>query len=264
MSRWFLVAFLLCAMNGANGQIYKWIDERGQTCYGDVAPPGVLVERCIVEPPPRPDPYVERRRRNVQRLIAAWEQQRCGISAGVYESIAIAKPKPEEFVRDQGEGIAVTVAVEPEVDASAGHLIQILVDGRPHGQASPDVTRYLPGVERGRHTIAARIVDADGHMILQSSPVEFHYYRETRYHASPFFVGPDVPGISPLVPPPGPARAAPNMPPPIHNYDRGSGPVQGPFRSSGPSVYQAPRPFTTQPSRAVDSSRPPPSPGGGQ
>lgn len=260
--RWFHLACLLCAVAGAEGQIYRWVDERGQTFFGDAPPPGIMVEPYPVMPPPPPDPYVERRRQHMRQLVEQWENRRRTISAGGYDRIAIVEPKPGGYVREEGKGIAVTASIAPPLNTDAGHLIEILLDGRPYGEGSADATRYLLGVERGRHSVAARILDADGRTIAQSAPVSFQYQRESRHHSSPFFAGPGIPGSSPLVPPPGPARAAPNMPAPVHNPDLRTGPVSGPFRSSGPSVYQGPRPVTAQPTRATTSSAPPPPIGG--
>lgn len=260
---WLHLASLLCAVAGVEAQIYKWVDGRGQTFFGDVPPPGVRVQPYPVMPPPPPDPLAEQRRHQMRELVEQWHNQRLMISARGYENVEIVEPKSGGYVKEQGEGIVVTASLTPPLRTDAGHLIQVMVDGRPIGEPSADATRHLHGVERGRHSVAVRILAADGSTIAQSAPVSFQYQRESRHHASPFFAGPEVPGSSPLLPPAGPARAAPNMQAPVHNPDLRTGPVSGPFRSSGPPVYQAPRPTTAQPTRATTSSAPPPPPGGG-
>jgi hypothetical protein len=91
--------------------------------------------------------------------------------------VAIVQPATDETVHDNLGNVAVQVAVSPSL--GAGATIALLLDGQPAAQAATTAFA-LSGVERGTHTLAAQVVDANGATLAASQPVTFHMWQASR------------------------------------------------------------------------------------
>jgi hypothetical protein len=262
LKRFAYVVFLLLVAFAASAQPYKWVNEYGQTCYGDVAPYGMPFEPCFVPPPPPPDPVYERRVQAINQYLAELEARRYKIRSQRYDKIVITYPSDNGFVRDDGTGIDLSVLVDPELRVDDGHLIQIWIDGERYGKGGTELKKKLVDVNRGRHTVVAHIVDADGTTLLRSAPVSFHYQVEARLHTVPFYLEPHEPvppewstkPFPPVVPSAGGVGAAPNMIPPGYRERNETGPyAPRPYSRErrGPVQYapRAPRARNVPPAR---------------
>lgn len=95
-----------------------------------------------------------------------------------YEQIAIAQPQDQATVFNNGGHVDVRILVSPAPPAP-GDRVELFLDGRPvpfddaHGFA-------LDNVDRGTHTLQARIVDAGGTQLIASSPVTFFMWQASR------------------------------------------------------------------------------------
>jgi hypothetical protein len=100
-----------------------------------------------------------------------------GSDAGAaYASLAIAAPLHDEGVRANDGTVTVVVAVEPALQS--GHQVEILLDGQPVAiAAATSIT--LTDLERGTHSLEARIVDPSGAILLSSALSTFHVLRHT-------------------------------------------------------------------------------------
>jgi hypothetical protein len=95
----------------------------------------------------------------------------------------IVAPGDGATLHDNRGRIAVVVAVEPALRAAAGERVELLLDGQV--AASEARGRLaLTGVERGTHTLVARVTAPDGTVRAVSPPVTFHLW-----HASRLFPG---------------------------------------------------------------------------
>jgi hypothetical protein len=100
---------------------------------------------------------------------------------GRYVQIEITQPANEETVHDNEGNVAVQVAVSP--DLAPGDRVVVLLDGQPAGEKE-DTTLTLSGVERGPHTLEARIVAKSGAMLVASEPVTFYMWQASRLFPS--------------------------------------------------------------------------------
>jgi len=92
----------------------------------------------------------------------------------VYTGLAIVAPAADEGVRENAGNVTVIAAVEPELQP--GHEIEVLLDGEAiAGAAGTSVV--LTDIERGSHTLEARIVDESGAILISSAPSTFHMLR---------------------------------------------------------------------------------------
>lgn len=90
-----------------------------------------------------------------------------------YEQLKIISPTPDQTIRGEGN-VAVKLQVQPVVQTGLGHRLQIVLDGR----TLPENTSELKGLDRGAHTLEARIVDAQQEVIKRTS-VTFHVKRHS-------------------------------------------------------------------------------------
>lgn len=141
--------------------VYKWTNEDGVVIYSDNY---------------RPD--AERVR--VPSNKSAWEgtalpenaDTETAASGGGYEKFAIAQPENDETVRSDEGRVTVGLSISPAL--AAGHAIQVWVDGSKLEGELKGTQFTLNQLNRGTHTLEARIVDADGQSILSTPRINFH------------------------------------------------------------------------------------------
>lgn len=93
-----------------------------------------------------------------------------------YVSLSIATPAYDEAVRENSGN--VTVVVQPEPLLAPGHTIQLLLDGVLI-DATMDGVFALENVDRGTHTLTARIVDHSDSVLAESADSTFHMLRHS-------------------------------------------------------------------------------------
>jgi hypothetical protein len=170
-----LAAFLmlmLCLVTADARDVYRWVAPDGSVYYSDN--PRAGADRITLPEwlPPQP-------RYNVPPPSPG----RAGKPVlGVYKGLTIVKPESGDNVHDNQGNVEVTLAVEPDLNTTAGHKIRILLDGQAQGDPLPSLEQSLRGVERGRHTVAAQVIDVQGRVLINSRPVTFFLK-----HASPLF-----------------------------------------------------------------------------
>ena len=168
MKRLFILALCaVCATAGA--QVYKRIGPDGQVYFSDQ--PGPDAEPVEISPPSsvtmRPVP------RQTRPEQAATPKE----AAGSYERFAIVSPANGEGVRANNGNVAVTLSLKPGL--KPGHSIALNVEGE-NGQdlkIGAATTFELNNLSRGRHTLTASVLDAQGNEVIQTGPVSFHVLR---------------------------------------------------------------------------------------
>lgn len=158
---WLLLALLGAA--NASAQVYKWVDPQGDVHYSDQRPdtsaaepvqlPGLSTIEGRPVPPPAPEP----------------EPQPQAFTG--YDRVRIVEPAPDSAVRGNDQRVEVTVALEPQLQE--GHAVLVLLDGTPAGEPYPGTRLELTGVYRGKHSLQARVLDANGQVLAESSPISF-------------------------------------------------------------------------------------------
>ena len=89
-----------------------------------------------------------------------------------YDSCSIVQPAQDQVLI----GVeSVTVAVQPRPGKRSSDRIEVSFDGQAITAASPEQQEFkVSPVDRGTHTVAATIRDADGRNLCQSTAVSFH------------------------------------------------------------------------------------------
>ena len=204
ITRYFTNLLLLLFIAGsAEAQPYKWINEQGQTCYGEFPPTNRLYEQFRFQPPPPPDPFYLQR---LEQGRAFFEQRERGYPAGslgaeerVYDSIRIVSPRHDEEIRTNNGNFPVTVDLQPGLDIRRGHRVALFLDDRLVAEPGPGTTFQLRNISRGSHTLVATVLSAESQALASSMPVMVHVKRQS-------LLGP------------GPRLPAPNWPSPIYPH----------------------------------------------
>ena len=156
-----LICLLLMVSLPAAAQIFKYTDAEGNTAYSNQPPDGTKAQP--VELPPLNS--VEPPARSVSAPEPASSQAPDKMQAA-YSVLELTDLPTNEALRANNGTFMVGVKIEPRL--RPGHLMQLLIDGEPYGQPS-NVPRFqVVNIDRGEHSFAAIVRDAQG--ILQQSP----------------------------------------------------------------------------------------------
>jgi len=176
-----LTACLLCAIAlPAAAQIYKYTDANGNTVFTNQPPEGQAAE--AVELPPtntvesQPPSVVE-------------QAEPAAAQVASYKVLQLTDVPSDEALRANNGTFTVGVQIEPRLQP--GHLLRLLLDGQPHGQAANVTRLQLVGVARGEHSLAVEVLSGD-QPIQQSATVTFTLQR----------VSTSSPALRPPPPPP--------------------------------------------------------------
>lgn len=162
------LTLLVLPLGLSAAEVYKWRDERGVWHFGDEAPPGAekieVGEPTVYSAPPAPISRPQR----VEPSQAP---------AAPYTAAAIARPGPEETVRNAPGDVSVSVALDPPL--RSGHRIQLYLDEKPIGEPVPNTEFSLRNVDRGAHTVSAEILDSGGEVLTRTGGQTFYLHRPT-------------------------------------------------------------------------------------
>jgi hypothetical protein len=202
----FAVVLLLFFSGAAVADIYKWVAPDGSVHYGDVPVNGAERLKVPAGSPPTPPP-----------VATPSPEPPDGQSAPAvkYVQVGVQRPRSGEYVREEGEGISVAAVVQPPLRIDQGHVVRFVLDGSPQGPGTPALTQRLTPVERGRHSLKAQVLSADGRVLIESRAVGFFYQRPSHAFTAPG-LGPPTGGpvgLAPQAPRFQPFPRAPNVPP---------------------------------------------------
>ena len=171
-----LLVLLAPALAGA-GEIYRSTDEQGNPLFTD-EPPGDEAEPVELDPITTvPGTDTAEGGEADEAPDAGAAQEGTGAGAPAYRSVRVSYPPADQAVRHNGGLVPFRVALEPEDAALAeGHRVEIVLDGEVRGSGASLQVSVSP-VNRGPHTVRARVVDAAGTPLVTSEPVDFFLLR---------------------------------------------------------------------------------------
>ena len=158
-------------------KIYKTVDKDGNVVFTDVPPSDdtgavELEQYNTFTPPPPPAAAPDSQQANAKDAAAedsAEPQTR-------YGKISIIAPAYDESVRQNAGSVNVSVNISPQLNTSAGHRLQILLDGKIMAESGSS-NAVLENVDHGTHEITAQVINAEGQVLAQSAPSMFHLHR---------------------------------------------------------------------------------------
>ena len=91
--------------------------------------------------------------------------------------IDIVVPSAQQTMHDNAGNVDVQIAAA--LEPARGEQVEVWLDGRLVARG-PQTDFRLGGVERGEHTLQARLVDRKGRTLAVSQPVAFHLWQASR------------------------------------------------------------------------------------
>ena len=170
------VAFLLLVGCGAidytalatAAETWKWKDANGVVHYSDKPVPGA--ERIDIVPP-KPSISVQKPAAAAGHTAAANPGPDQPAIVPYTRCVVIAPDSEETF--NAVTSVTVGLLIEPALQA--GHQIEVLFDGSPVQDWPPDsLSHTLTELERGSHTVAARVLDSSGGTACSGPTLNFH------------------------------------------------------------------------------------------
>jgi hypothetical protein len=173
------VAFFLllgCATLGHGiaataAETWKWKDANGVVHYSDQPAPGAERIEVVV---PKPSSSTPRQAAEAApRAAAAAASPDANQPANVpYTRCVITAPDSEETF-NATTSVTVGLLVEPVLQT--GHHIEVLLDGSAAQDWPPTaVSHTLKDLQRGSHTLSARVLNADGGTACAGPTLNFH------------------------------------------------------------------------------------------
>ncbi len=143
--------------------VYRSVSEDGIVIYSDTYLPGS--ERVSVSDHGGAVKKQDKPVENPESSVTA-------DSNSQYQSFSIAQPENDETIRSNEGIVSVGLSLSPTLDE--GHVIHVYVDG---SKLETDITTTqfsLNALNRGTHSLQAKIVDAEGAVLISTAPVNFH------------------------------------------------------------------------------------------
>ena len=161
-----LAIFLAAAASAFAQTVWKWTDEKGIVHYSDQPGPGAVevnINAVQTYSADEANPRVDTTTKPATKQPAA----------SAYRALNIASPVAEETIQGTGGQVSVRLSLEPGLQP--GHSVQLFMDGKLVGdEHSTSLSYSLPEVDRGEHTLQARVVARDGATLIVSPSVTFY------------------------------------------------------------------------------------------
>jgi len=155
----------------AENKIYRHQNPDGSVTYSDHPAPG---SKEISLPP---EPIVSKPSKEVVvEPIKLGGKPKLVPEKKTYKKFTISDPADGYTFHNQRK-IRITLSIDPKLQE--GDMLQLVLDNKDHGSPTTDQQIYLNQVERGSHTVQARIIDNKGHVIKESKKITIyvHYAR---------------------------------------------------------------------------------------
>lgn len=169
-----VLALGLNASLNAQTAVYRYVDKNGDVTFSDKRKAGgdaIEVAPIQTYAPPARKPATPPAQ---VRGVTQSDPQKL-LRAANYTRFEIVSPSTNEVLRSNAGNVAVGVRIEPEL--APGNTIQFVVDGKSFGGASRNTVKTLSNVDRGTHTLSARVLNETGKTLATTPAMTFHLFR---------------------------------------------------------------------------------------
>jgi hypothetical protein len=141
--------------------VYKWTTEEGQTIYSDIYRPGAQKVSISVGTGDQ-----------IESDLPPADSGQVTTANSAYRTFEIAQPSNDETIRNDEGLVDVGLSLSPVL--LPGHVIHVYLDGN-RLVADLTTTQFsLNELNRGTHTLQAKVVDAEGKSQIATPTVSFH------------------------------------------------------------------------------------------
>ena len=161
-----LVVLLLLAPFALCAQVYKWTDKDGNVHYSDTPrettdkPMDDLPESMIYKAPPKPRINLDKPKKKEPYKA--------------YKNFKITSPQNDGTVRNPPGNITVSLQISPGLKNT--HHVIVMIDGKQVAKGK-STSVSVSNVDRGTHSLSAKIVDGSGKAVASAPSITFHMKR---------------------------------------------------------------------------------------
>ncbi|MCU7929733.1 MAG: DUF4124 domain-containing protein [Candidatus Thiodiazotropha sp. (ex Codakia rugifera)] len=155
-----LLIILLLALPLFARDVYKYTSEDGEIVYSERYHPDA--ERITVSDKQKPSSL----------SLDEQSEEEAAALAGDYARFEIVQPVGDETIRNADGSVPVGLSISPAL--ATGHVIHLFVDGTKLDSDITQTQLILQELNRGTHTLQAKIVNDQGESLKDSNSVIFH------------------------------------------------------------------------------------------
>jgi hypothetical protein len=152
---------LIIALPSVATDIYKWTSKEGQTIYSDIYQLGA--EKLSISADKSPE---------TESLEPSDKPEEVINSSTVYKVFDIAQPLHNETIRNADGVVEVGLNLSPGL--APGHVIHVYLDGIKLKEDLTTTQFGLNQLNRGTHSLQAKVVDTGGKSQISTPTVSFH------------------------------------------------------------------------------------------
>ncbi len=104
-------------------------------------------------------------------------------ASSYYTQLNVISPAPDASVRDNAGNVEIQVALTPVL--RAGHRLLLVFDGEDTAIEAVSGAFELTNVDRGTHSVGAKVVDRRGNVLIESASSTFNLMRFATQQAPP-------------------------------------------------------------------------------
>ena len=179
--RYLLLTFLLLS-NHASAEVYKTINPDGSASYSDVPTNGT---EPIKLPELTPTPAIKYPKKTIDT------KKEDNKKALPYKSFTISSPEDNATIRDNNGNVAVQISSTPELQTSFKHSISFFLDGKIHKSGLTGNQIKLMNLDRGSHTISAKLLNANKKVLKSTQTITIHIKRQSKLHPKTSYKWPE-------------------------------------------------------------------------
>ena len=168
-----IIALILFCVN-VHAEIYTCKDADGKTIYTD-SPAGCTNAETI-KTDELPTLIPTKPLANTSRSTSSTSTTSQAEDKDKYTALTITSPTNGSTVRDNQGNITINFQVSPALQTREGHKYVVNVSGKEVYSGTSTITA-LKNVDRGTHTVAVKVVDANGSTKISAAPVTFTLQR---------------------------------------------------------------------------------------
>jgi len=164
----FILLLPLIFSTSVYSEMYKWVDEEGNTNYSDKQPfknaskhiaPDINTTPAIKAPKPQ-----------------AIEEN---TKEAVYQFFKITSPEHKATIRDNQGNFSISLAIQPPLNTAQGHYISVLLDNKLAQDKLTGLSAQLSNIDRGTHQITASIKNKQGKTLLSTKNITIYMHRRS-------------------------------------------------------------------------------------
>jgi len=163
-----LVILGLILSNPVQAEIYRWVDDNGAVVYSDMPQKNAETVKL-----PGLDLYKGSSSTATESRSSTSKPAK--VDKKKYSGLKITSPINEATIRDNAGKITISMQLTPKL--KTGHEIIINLDGKD--TKVPGLNHGFTGLDRGAHTISAKVIDASGQALITSEQITFQLIRQS-------------------------------------------------------------------------------------